>query len=87
MAVNSHTKINFLPQLITEILLIFYFEVFLGCPTMSYHINLAFMAQYAASMNVYPDTKNQLHTYTRSEILIFNLRYFGQTQPCQTTPT
>ena len=46
----THTqKINLIPTLILEILLIYYFEVLCASSTMSDHTHLIFMNQFVAS--------------------------------------
>ena len=60
---SIHTqKINLMTPLIIEILLIYHFQVFLACQTMSYHTHLIFIHQFAASIDAYQYTKNQPHT-------------------------
>ena len=46
--------------LIIETLLIYHFEVFCVCQTVSYHIHLIFIHQYDASIDAYQHTQNQL---------------------------
>lgn len=51
-------KINFMTPLIIETLPTYHFEALCGFQTMSYHIHLIFVHQYAASIDAYQQTKN-----------------------------
>lgn len=69
-------KINFIPQVIIEILLIYHFEVLWKSLKKLGYTNLMFNNQFAVSMDAFPHAKNQPHTYSHSWV-VADLSFWG----------